>query len=160
MLLSDRGETPQDRKEKDMEKFVVLNSNCGYANHGIAKEQDVRYTLLGYVEKHDNVPFDKGSDIEPLKMSVKSARFTLASKLNGETFEEMLDDFFSRVASLKFTYVTKDNEGYVMDKEEFREFLEQFTTIQTASKKNGGGKVVRAKSESKAMLAWLERASA
>lgn len=143
-----------------MKKFTVLNSNCGYTNKGIAKEQDVRFTLLGYTEKHDNVPFDKGSDIEPLHMSVKSARFTLANRLNGDTFEEMLDDFFSRVASLEFTYVTEDNEGYVMNKDEFREFLEQFATIQRASQKNGGHKVVRGKSESKAMLAWLERASA
>ena len=75
-----------------MFKIELLNN---YKNAGQNAEQSLAYALTGEIRKHDKVAFDKGSDIPEFKMSVKSARFTLASTLNGESYEEMQADFFS-----------------------------------------------------------------
>ena len=126
-------------------------------NFGAYAESVVAYDVTGEIRTHDHVPFDKGSDIPELNASVKSARFTLASAnlSNGNTLEEKINDYFNRVASNLFIYVTKDLTAYYMDANEFRAFLEKFTTLQRESEKNGNGMKVRAKSESKAMKQWL-----
>lgn len=131
-------------------------------NFGAYAESVATFDAVGEFRKHDSVPFDKGSDIPELHASVKSARFTLVSAniSNGETLQEKLDDYFARVASTLFIYVTKDLTAYYMTATDFRAFLEAFTTLQRESAKNGGGLKVRAKSESKAMLRWLEARAA
>ena len=126
-----------------------------YANHGQQCELIATYTLVGELRKADKVPFDVGSDIPELACSVKSARFTLASKLYGNTLAEMVEDYFNRVHSTVWAYVANDGCIYMMNKTEFAEFLALFTTLQRASSKNGGGMVVRMRSESKAVLKWL-----
>lgn len=103
-----------------------------------------------------NTPFDKGSDIDPLNLSVKSARFTLATNLQGDTREEKIQDFFNRVHSTAFAYVARNGDIYIMNATEFQEFVVLFTSLQKASKKNGGQVVVRAKSETKKMIQWFE----
>ena len=139
-----------------MEKITILNSHSTYKNRGQVAQQDADYTLTGQVRPHDHIAFDKGSDIPELDISVKSARFTLATTLKGDTLAEMLNDYLNRVASTTALYITKDRIGYRMTMTEFKAFIEEFGTVEYASAKNGGGKVVRCKSESKAMLKWLE----
>jgi hypothetical protein len=73
--------------------------------------------------------------------------------LRGESFEEMLDDFFARVASTSFAYVTKTYEVYEMDAVEFREFLGLFS--YASHDYNGKGSKIKGRSESKKMLLWL-----
>ena len=139
-----------------MRTVLVKQNPIENRNNGINLEWSLNYTLTGTItEKHDNTAFDKGSDIESLHISVKSARFTLASRLNGEDKDEMLNDYFERVASQEFAYITKDFKAYIMNAQEFKEFLIEWTSVERSSSKNGGNKVLRGKNESKAMLEWL-----
>lgn len=130
-------------------------------NSGDRAEQDLRHMLTGKMLKHDATPFDKGSDIEEFHMSVKSARATLVSAglMQATTFEGQVDEYFQRVASTAFAYVTKSNVAYIMNAHEFRAFIETFGSFQRESEKNGGGYKIRFKSESKALLNWLATAA-
>ena len=67
---------------------------------------------------------------------------------------EMISDYFARVASLIFAYVTKDYQVYEMNASEFKEFLEKFgyLSYESDTKKIK----IKAKSESKAMLEWFK----
>lgn len=135
-----------------MFKIELLNN---YRNAGQNAEQSLAYALTGEIRKHDKVAFDKGSDIPEYKMSVKSARFTLASTLKGESYEEMKADFFRRCASEIFAYVTKSGEVYMMTAEIFSSFLDNFSSVGYSSSKNGHHKIIRMRSETKEVLAWL-----
>lgn len=128
-----------------------------YANWGNHCEQALAFTLTGEMRKHDRVPFYMDSDIPEYNMSVKSSGFTLASgKINmGDTFEEKLNDFFSRVHSDKFAYVTENMVAYVMDAKEFEKFLRTFSYMDRDSTKNGGLLKIKCRKESKAMLRWF-----
>lgn len=106
--------------------------------------------------KFSNISFDKGSDIEKLHISVKSARFTLATTLYGDTFTEKVEDYFARVHSITWAYVTKSGDIYIMNLTEFMAFIYLFCTMEKASSKNGGQMTIRAKTETKKMLNWLE----
>ena len=134
-------------------------TNYGFHHkEGINKQQCLDQHLTGKHSKHDSVRWDRGSDIPEFHMSVKSAKFSLVAggQLRGETMSEMLDDFFARVASISFAYVTKDYKVYVMDAHEFREFLDTFGYFSYESQQNNGLRKIKAKSESKAMIEWLQ----
>ena len=142
-----------------MYTLKITNLNISH-NAGINAEQPLRYFLHGYTTAHDSRRFDEASDID--NISVKSAHFTLVQGglLNGSELEPMVDDYFSRVHSTEFAYVARDFTVYMMNAEEFREFLMTFGTVERDSYKNGGKLKVRARSESKRMVEWLnERAS-
>lgn len=136
---------------------MTITNISTYTNWGHACEQSLAYALTGEIRAHDSVPFDKDSDIPEFHMSVKSRKFTLASSrvLPGDTWEEMIDNFFQMTASKVFAYVTKEMVAYMMDADEFREFLTLFSFLDRESTAHGGGYKVRAKEESKKMLAWL-----
>ena len=138
-----------------MKEIIILDSKSEYKIKGQALQQDADLTYTGKIRKADKVPFDQGSDIPEFNISVKSNRFTLASNLNGETLAEKVADYFARTASTTALYITSERKGYEMTMSEFAEFVNEFTTLESASAKNGGGKVVRGKHESKAMLQWL-----
>lgn len=135
-----------------MFKIEMLNN---YKNAGQNAEQSLAYALTGEIRKHDRVAFDKGSDIPEFEMSVKSSRFTLASNLQGETYEEMKADFFSRCASKVFAYVDKDGEVYLMGRSTFEDFLDRFCVIGYSSSKHGRRKVIRMRPESFVTRIWL-----
>lgn len=142
-----------------MTTFTITNLGISH-NAGINAEQSLRYFLHGYTTAHDSRRFDEASDID--NISVKSAHFTLVQGglLNGSELEPMVDDYFSRVHSTEFAYVARDFTVYMMNAKEFREFLMAFCTVERDSYKNGGKLKVRARSESKKMMNWLnERAS-
>lgn len=138
----------------------IASINRTYANYGNHVQQALDYTLTGKIRKHDAIPFDKGSDIPELKMSVKSNGFTLASsRINyGDTFEAKVNDYMSRTHSEQFAYVTLDGIAYIMDKATFEKFVRTFCYLDRESKRNGGGLKVKCLKESKKMLQWLERA--
>ena len=139
-----------------MKVVKLLPIKRQYKNNGQHAEQLADYALTGQIRKADRVPFDKGSDIPELEASVKSARFTLASTLKGETFEEQLEDYFSRTASKVAVYVSLQLEtAFVMDMEEFRAFIETFCKLQRSSSKNGGRQVIRMGTETKKVQEWL-----
>lgn len=137
---------------------MAINSISMLSNAGQAKQQDLTYALTGEIRKPDAVPFDMDSDIPEFSISVKSARFTLASAsaLSATTFEGQLNEFSERVHSEKFAYVTKDNMVYIMNKVEFLDFCHEFCGWEQESKTNGGAYKVRCRKESKRMIKWLQ----
>ena len=140
-----------------MTHYNITNHHF-HNNNGINKEQCLDFHLNGRHGKHDNLRWYEGSDLPEQKMSVKSARFSLTAggQLRGESLEEMLTDFFARVASERFAYVTETYTVYEMNATEFREFVLTFGTIEKDSSKNGGRKKIKAKSESQKMIEWFE----
>lgn len=126
-----------------------------YKNNGQHAQYVADYTLTGQVRKADNIHWACGSDIPELKMSVKSARATLASDLIGETIADKVNDYFNRTASTVWAYVTKDETIYIMDGIEFRQFIMTFATMQKDSTKNGGRMKVRFPHESHKVIEWL-----
>ena len=141
-----------------MTTLTVTDIARTYSNWGNHCEQALAFTLTGEIRKHDKVPFYMDSDIPEYSMSVKSSGFTLASgKVNmGETFDEKLADFFGRVHSDKFAYVTVSMVAYIMDRNEFEQFLRTFGYMDRDSQKNGGLLKVKCRKESKKMLNWFE----
>lgn len=140
-------------------KTMVIENVSNYENKGKAYEQSLRYFLGGTMEKGDSLAFDKGSDYEPLHMSIKSESFTLASAnvMKSTTFEGQVNEYFERVASKRFAYVANTLKVYDMTAREFKEFVNRFCSFQQESAKNGGGYKVRMRSESKAVMEWLEK---
>ena len=141
-----------------MTTLTVTDIARTYSNWGNHCEQALAFTLTGEIRKHDHVTFYMDSDIPEYSMSVKSSGFTLASgKVNmGETFDEKLADFFGRVHSDKFAYVTVSMVAYIMDRNEFEQFLRTFGYMDRDSQKNGGLLKVKCRKESKKMLNWFE----
>lgn len=127
-------------------------------NLGYWKERLVACQLGGETDhRKDKTPFYMGSDIESLHMSVKSARFTLASgNINhGETLEEKVADYIDRTASDCVAYVTNDLVAFIMNLAEFAEFMLTFCKLEAESSKNGGLMKVKCGHESAKLLRWL-----
>lgn len=134
-------------------------------NKGILRE----WALAAYYgidrTTHDHVRYDQGSDISVngKDISIKSDRFTLMSGnlCNGiKTFDGIWNLYRQNVHSNTFAYVTADMVVYEMDIEEFQQFVFRFCSLQKESEKNGGGMKIRARHESKTMLAWLDSMAA
>lgn len=109
---------------------------------------------------HDNVAYDRGSDIETgdMNISVKSSGFTLMAGNLCEgltTYDEIWNLYMERTHSNLWAYVTEDYQVYMMNREEFTAFCEAFCKTERESAKNGGAMKIRCKKESKKMLAWL-----
>lgn len=119
-----------------------------YKNNGQHAEQVVKFNLLGTIEKADNTPFYKSGDINNLQ--IKSARATVCKGL--DLFEHLAKD-----KATNYGYVVKDfSKMFVMDRKEYVEFVTVFGTVTRESTKNGGATKIRLKSESRAMIEWLE----
>ena len=120
-------------------------------NAGEFKEA-IRKAVAGLECKKDaNTPFDEGSDIEETNTSVKSSGATI-SPLKGETVEEIMSEYFKRVHSDNWDYVTIVDDRvivYNMDADEFKEFVRTFGNVTER-------KVVRLKKESSKMIRWFE----
>lgn len=141
---------------------MIINVNVNFRNYksnGQHKEQALAYVLTGEIRKADKVPFYMGSDIPEYEMSVKSSKFSL---MNGnacicQDFDGIVEEFFNRVKSTKFAYVTNDMVAYVMNIEQFRQFVYMFCGLERESQKNGGRYKVKMRAESKKTIAWLEK---
>lgn len=140
-----------------MTSMTVTDIARTYSNWGNHCEQALAYTLTGEIRAHDHVPFFADSDIPEYNMSVKASRFSLASaKVNhGDTFEEKLEDFRTRVHSDKFAYVTETMTAYIMTLDEFITFVKMFCYLDRESSKNGGGYKIKCRAESQKMRDWL-----
>lgn len=140
---------------------IKITTNIGstfYSNAGSAMQMNYDAQMTGKVRRHDNVPFDRGSDIPELLASVKSSHFTLASgtALRGETMTDQWSDYAGRVHSKKFVYVTLTGLAYEMNLEEFKKFVFTWCRMERDSAKNGGAVKIRCKRESKKMTKWLQ----
>jgi hypothetical protein len=156
-----RVKTSSPRRKEEKMKYFKIEYQVKHTNNGIAKEWSLCQALTGsHPIKHDRTAWNVGSDIESLHISVKSDRFSLTSggQLHGQNKAEMLNDYFARVASTTFAYVTNTYEAYLMNATEFRAFLEAFTATECDSSKNGGKLKLRAYREERndsEMLKWL-----
>lgn len=130
----------------------TFNNGINWVNNGEFSEILCK-SVLGFDSKKDaNTPYDKGSDIEELNASVKSSRFTLVNMKLANTFEESITKYFQTVHSSIWIYVIVVNDEvnlYYMDKEEFKEFLYEFSGLNERQ-------VIRAKATSGKMIAWFE----
>ena len=139
-----------------MRTYTIINYNF-HNKEGINKEQCLDYHFNGKHGKHDNLKWNEGSDLPEQNMSVKSSKFSLCAggQLHGNNINEMIEDFFARVASTVFAYVTKTYEVYEMNATEFQEFLTEFGYLSYESGHHDKIKI-KAKSESKIMLDWFK----
>ena len=115
------------------------------------------YEGFGFGYDTHAVPFDKGSDIEPLRMSVKSSKFSLAC-LYGTDRDSIIAEYFRRCHSKVWRYVVQvDSEFwfYDMNQAEFAEFLDVWSIASRADSKTDLLKV-KGKATSGKMLQWLE----
>ena len=100
-----------------------------------------------------NGRFDEGADIKALEASVKSPKASLTTCYLGDTFEEILEEYFKRDASKLYIWGMLEARLltlYEMNALEFREFIKAWSYFQESDKR------VRFKSASKKMRAWLE----
>lgn len=109
---------------------------------------------------HDAKPYNEASDVDAglKQISVKSAKFTLmaGSLCNGLTeFDDIWNLYEATTHSNYAVYVTEDFKGYEMTMAEFKEFVYKFCRVERESAKNGGACKIRCRSESKALIAWL-----
>ena len=118
-----------------------------YKNNGQHLEQKIRYFLTGEICKADNLEHSKGGDV--LNYQVKSARATVCK---GRDLKAYLD----MDGATEYIYITKEENAYIMSREEYTEFVEEFGTLTRESEKNGGHEKIRLGHESKKMIEWLE----
>ena len=129
-----------------MEKFAIIQKST-LRNSGQRAEQNIRFTLTGKMVKPDNIPATAAGDC--LGYQIKSARATICK--GTDIAEHLKHD-----AAAAYIYGTLAGTGYIMSRSEYLEFATAFATITRDSEKNGGAIKMRFKSESKALLRWLE----
>lgn len=130
-----------------MKKFFFEYLN-NYANHGQNAEQSIRKVLTGETAKADNIPHDKGADC--LGYQIKSARATVCKGTDIRAY--LATDY-----ATEYIYGTNDGIAYIMSRSEYIEFVEMFGTVTKESSRNGGAEKIRLKSESVALLSYLEK---
>jgi len=131
-----------------MTTIKLQTINRMYKNNGQHAEQVARFTLTGEIEKADNKPAWMGGDC--LNIQIKSARATICK--GDDLMKHLETDGANR-----YGYVTSDfTKMYLMNRAEYIEFVNKFGTVTRDSEKNGGGKKIRLKSESRAMREWFE----
>lgn len=122
-----------------------------YKNNGQHAEQVARYTLTGEVCKADNISHEKSADC--LNIQIKSARATVC-------YGDSLAAYLEKDAATAFGYVISDfSKMFIMDKAEYIDFVEKFGTLTKDSTKNGGRVKIRLKTESSAMIEYLNKNS-
>lgn len=134
--------------------------NCGtYRNRGELLESMAKYYRGIYTDINPNTAFNKGSDIESINASIKSSEASLTRQLNGTTKEEQITDYFNRVKSNLFIWVSyNENDNtvteYQMTKDECYAFTIEFTRAHFSKKENR--LKIRYRSESKRMIEYFE----
>ena len=144
--------------------MTVINlSPVDAKNAGDAREWALCAAFGVERSKHDSLPYDKASDlsVNGMDISIKASGFSLMSGAlceGRDTFDGIWNLFAERVHSNNFAYVTSDWTAYMMNLDEFADFVHEFGYIERESSKNGGAAKIRCKKESKKMLRWLAAA--
>lgn len=102
---------------------------------------------FGYEWKKDSVPFDKGSDIEELKMSIKTLNSSImtlkndnrqAKTVNADTTDNTrllaVKEFIQKVKSENFMLGMPDLTYYLMNKKQMELFLQVFSQLDNESR--------------------------
>lgn len=119
-----------------------------YKNNGQHLEQTFRYNLTGEIAKADNLKATDGCDL--FNYSIKSARATVCKGTD-------IDEHLATDKATEFVYITENLVAYIMNKTEYKKFVELFARVDTESSKNGGSKKLRLGRETSKMLEWLTR---
>ena len=134
--------------------YVVNGKPCNYGNLAECVVSEWADGVFGYDTKA--VPFDKGSDIESRKASVKSSGASLAC-LYGSDKDAIIAEYFARVHSTEWIYATELDGNwnlYIMNADEFKSFLNEWAGL--ARESDGLRYKVRMKKTSGKMLSWLD----
>lgn len=130
-----------------MEKIKLNPCERIYKNHGQQAEIVFKYTMTGKIEKADKTPFHVRGDY--MDIQIKSARATICQGIN-------IDKHLQADAANRYAYVINDfSIAYIMNKAEYKQFVEEFGTITRESSKNGGAEKIRLKQENAKMAEWL-----
>lgn len=130
-----------------MEKIKLTPCERHYKNHGQHAEMVFKYTMTGKIVKADNTSFTASGDYADIQ--IKSARATICKGVN-------LDKHLQADAAQRYAYVINDfSIAYIMNKAEYKQFVEEFGTITRESSKNGGAEKIRLKQENAKMAEWL-----
>ena len=129
-----------------MKKFFFEYLN-NYHNHGQNAEQSIRKALTGETVKADNLAHDKGADC--MGYQIKSARATVCKGTD-------IRAYLATDMATEYIYGTNNGTAYIMSRTEYIEFVEVFGTVTRESTANGGAVKIRLKSESVAILTYLE----
>lgn len=131
----------------------TFDNGAHWCNHGDFIEIMVKYHMGFKAGKDGNTPYDKGSDIEEIRASVKSSKCTLVNKKLGNDMAESLHTYFTNVHSNKW-FFGHDIDGelhiYMMNDTEFNTFCNAFARYDKSRE------VVRFKSTTGKMIHWLE----
>lgn len=133
--------------------------NCyKWGNCGEFDEVELKWCYGEPAHKDPNGTYSDGSDIESTHTSVKGFAFTLASGLNGDSFEECLDTFKRNVASSNFSFTWREGDErveYNMNMDEFEQFLYRFASYAKDRKTIRGPKFsIKKRAE---IEEWFER---
>jgi hypothetical protein len=132
-----------------------------HKNAGIAREWSMCRHHNVIRTAHDNLAYDKGSDLDTADgkhISIKASAFTLMSGSlceGRDTFDGIWELYAERVHSDTFAYITADFTVYEMTLDEFKCFVYTFAHTERESEKNGGALKIRLRKESGKMLKWL-----
>lgn len=130
----------------------LISGEIAYKNGGEFAEIVCKAVRGFKAEKDANTPFDKGSDIEETRTSIKSSGCGLTDEKLADNRDDFLAEYFRRTHSTNVDYVVIIDEEvtiYNMDMNEFREFTNEFAKWDKHSTK------VRINTTIK-MLKWLE----
>ena len=130
----------------------LVEGDTAYKNGGEFAEI-VCKAIRGFkAEKDANTPFDKGSDIEETRTSIKSNGCGLTDEKLADNKDDFLAEYFRRTHSTNVDYVIIIDEEvviYNMDMNEFKEFTNEFAKWDKYSTK------VRISTTCK-MIKWFE----
>lgn len=130
-----------------MEKISLKKCERLYKNNGQHAEMVFKYTMTGKIVKADNTPYMVSGDYDDIQ--IKSARATICKGVD-------LDKHLQADAAKRYAYVMNDfSIAYIMNKVEYKQFVEEFGTITRESSKNGGAEKIRLKTENEKMAEWL-----
>lgn len=151
----------RERRNENMKRIHINSIENAPANKGTAREWALAQAFGISRTKHDNGRYDKGSDIELPDGRNISAKFGGFSLMNGSlcegrtTMEGIWDLYISRVHSNLVAYITETYDVYLMNMDEFKEFIFTFGSIQHESTQNGGYAKIKCNHETKKRIAWL-----
>ena len=118
-----------------------------YKNNGQHAEQVMRFTLTGEIAKADNKPHTLCGDV--LDIQIKSAKATVCKGYD-------IEAYLALDGANRYAYVLADfSKAYVMNKDEYIEFVKAFSCKSRESSQHGGAPKLQLLSESKRMLAWF-----
>ena len=118
-----------------------------YKNRGQQKQVDFIYTMTNQITKADNIPYTASGDY--MGIQIKSAKATICKGTD-------IKSHIKKDAATEYAYVTENRIAYMMNPLEYIDFVNHFATVTTESAKNGGTVKMRFKSETRALLEYLE----